>query len=70
LQPAEAEITENTMALAHGLHLPATAPLLHYAHYMQAAIWPLRRACPPAGDGTGPWRSARRLPQTEEIAAR
>ncbi|HMA35305.1 MAG TPA: DUF2071 domain-containing protein, partial [Chloroflexia bacterium] len=34
LQPARALIQENTMALAHGIVLPSTAPTLHYAHYM------------------------------------
>jgi uncharacterized protein len=69
LQPAEAEITENTLALAHGLCLPGTAPLLHYAHYMQTAIWPVRRVCPPAPDGAAQG-AAHRLPHTDEIAAR
>jgi uncharacterized protein YqjF (DUF2071 family) len=39
LQPAQARITENTMALSHGIHLPATEPQLHYARYMKALIW-------------------------------
>jgi uncharacterized protein YqjF (DUF2071 family) len=70
LQPAAAEITQNTMALAHGLHLPDTAPLLHYAHQMQAAIWPLRRVSPPAPGMVERRVAARWLPQAEEIAAR
>ncbi len=31
------------MALAHGVALPDEEPLLHYAHYMEALIWPVRR---------------------------
>ena len=43
LRSARAEIEENTMALAHGVELPDDEPLLHYAHYMKALIWPVRR---------------------------
>jgi uncharacterized protein YqjF (DUF2071 family) len=43
LQPATATIEENTMAAAHGLPLPAIAPILHYARQMQAVVWPIRR---------------------------
>ena len=43
LQMAQAEIRSNTMALSHGLELPATEPLLHYCRKMRALIWPLRR---------------------------
>ena len=39
LQPAQARITQNTMALSHGIQLPQTEPLLHYARYMKALIW-------------------------------
>ncbi len=39
LQPAAATITTNTMALGHGITLPATPPLLHYAHRMPALFW-------------------------------
>ena len=42
LQVAKACITANTMALAHGIELPPVEPVLHYAHYMQALIWPAR----------------------------
>ncbi|MDQ6693249.1 MAG: DUF2071 domain-containing protein [Chloroflexota bacterium] len=41
LQPAEAYIRRNTMALCHGITLPAGEPLLHYARRMQALIWPV-----------------------------
>jgi uncharacterized protein YqjF (DUF2071 family) len=43
LQKVSATITENTMALSHGIVLPATEPLLHYAPYMRALIWWPRR---------------------------
>ncbi len=43
LQMAQATICSNTMALSHGIELPATEPLLHHARKMQALIWPLRR---------------------------
>lgn len=39
LHPATANITENTMALSHGIELPATEPLLHYARQMRALLW-------------------------------
>ncbi|MFL5732486.1 MAG: DUF2071 domain-containing protein, partial [Chloroflexia bacterium] len=39
LQRASADIRENTMALYHGIQLPETEPLLHYAGYMKALIW-------------------------------
>jgi uncharacterized protein YqjF (DUF2071 family) len=40
LQPAEAEIVRNTMAVAAGLHLPDTTPLLQYAHRQEVLTWP------------------------------
>jgi uncharacterized protein YqjF (DUF2071 family) len=43
LQPAEAEIVMNTMALAHGIQLPDTAPLLHYARRLDVALWLVHR---------------------------
>ncbi len=43
LQPAEAEISRNTMALAGGIPLPETAPLLHYAEKLQVVAWRIRR---------------------------
>jgi uncharacterized protein YqjF (DUF2071 family) len=39
LQPAEAQITRNTMVGAAGLRLPTTAPLLHYAQPQDVHIW-------------------------------
>ena len=43
LQQAQADIGANSMALSHGIYLPDSAPLLHYAHYMKALIWNVRR---------------------------
>ena len=43
LQPAEAEISENTMADAAGIRLPAMAPLLHFAKRQDMVGWMLRR---------------------------
>ncbi|HEX4204725.1 MAG TPA: DUF2071 domain-containing protein [Ktedonobacteraceae bacterium] len=42
LQPAEMEIERNTMAAAHGITLPDTQPLLHYAELQEVLIWPLK----------------------------
>ena len=39
LQPAEAEIERNTMAAAHGIALPAEAPLLHFAKRLDVVAW-------------------------------
>jgi len=39
LQVADATIERNTMAEAAGIRLPATAPLLHYAHRMDMVAW-------------------------------
>jgi hypothetical protein len=39
LQPAEAEIGENTMAAASGLPLPATPPLLHFSRRQDVVVW-------------------------------
>ena len=39
LQPAEAEISRNTMALAAEIALPDTEPLLHYAERQETLIW-------------------------------
>jgi uncharacterized protein YqjF (DUF2071 family) len=41
LQPAEADITVNTMAAAAGITLPATPPLLHFAVRQDTVAWPL-----------------------------
>ena len=43
LQIAELETERDTMALSHGIHLPDTAPLLHYAQRQDVLIWPLSR---------------------------
>ena len=39
LQPAEAEIRITTMAAAHGIELPAVAPLLHFAKRLDVVAW-------------------------------
>ena len=43
LQAAEATFTANTMARAHGITLPDSAPLLHFARRLAVHCWPLRR---------------------------
>ncbi len=43
LQAADAAITVNTMAAAHGITLPETAPLLHFARRLDVRCWPVRR---------------------------
>ena len=43
LQAAEAEFRVNTMARAHGVALPETPPLLHFAPLQQMVAWPIRR---------------------------
>lgn len=40
LQPAEAEITRNTMTAPLGLRLPDTPPLLHFARCLNVVAWP------------------------------
>jgi uncharacterized protein len=42
LQAAELEITRTTMASSHGIQLPDTVPLLHYAERQEVLIWPLQ----------------------------
>ncbi len=43
LQDAELEVSEDSMANSHSIHLPDTAPLLHYAHRQDTLIWRPRR---------------------------
>ena len=43
LQTAEADITLNTMASAHGITLPESAPLRHFARRLDVRCWPLRQ---------------------------
>jgi hypothetical protein len=43
LQPAQAEIQVNTMAISAGLSLPDAPPLLHFTRLLRMAAWPLRR---------------------------
>ena len=42
LQPARAELAENTMTAPLGIRLPEQAPLLHYAGRQDVLVWPLR----------------------------
>lgn len=39
LQPAEAQLAENTMTVAAGVALSAAAPLLHYAARQDVVVW-------------------------------
>ena len=41
LQPATAEISLDEIPEAHGLTLPATAPILHFSKALEVYIWPL-----------------------------
>jgi len=43
LQRAEAEIEINTMTLPHGLALPPTSPLLHFARRIETVEWAIQR---------------------------
>lgn len=43
LQAAKAEISVNTMAEAHGIVLPETTPLLHFARRLDVRCWPIQR---------------------------
>lgn len=43
LQPAHAELHENTMTAPYDIRLPTAEPLLHYAARQDVAVWPLRR---------------------------
>lgn len=40
LQPAHAQLAENTMTAAAGVSLPAREPLLHYAKRQDVVVWP------------------------------
>ena len=44
LQAAHASFRENSMVHAWDLDLDGADALLHYSHYMEAHVWPLRRA--------------------------
>ncbi|MCA1668776.1 MAG: DUF2071 domain-containing protein [Thermomicrobia bacterium] len=43
LQSADASITLNTIAAAHGITLPERAPLLHFARRLDVRCWRIRR---------------------------
>ena len=47
LQSAEAEIRRNTLALAAGLRLPDSAPVLHFARSLTTWEWPISRVTEP-----------------------
>jgi uncharacterized protein len=47
LQPAEAIFEKNTMAQAHGIELPASAPFLHFARRQDVVVWAPQRATSP-----------------------
>jgi uncharacterized protein len=42
IEPAEAEIADNTLGQAHGLGLDEPTPLLHFSPGVDAVIWPPR----------------------------
>jgi hypothetical protein len=46
LEEAEAEIEQNTLAEAVGIHLPNEQPVLHYARRMAIYIWPAELVLP------------------------
>jgi hypothetical protein len=41
LEAAEAEIELNDLPAAYGIHLPDTAPLLHYSRELAVYLWSL-----------------------------
>ncbi|GAB4499958.1 MAG: DUF2071 domain-containing protein [Anaerolineales bacterium] len=43
LQPAKAEIQVNELAACHGILLPNTPPLLHFAKFLDVYVWQLMR---------------------------
>lgn len=43
LQPAELEVSCNTMARSHNLRVLDAGPLLHYADRQEVLVWPLHR---------------------------
>jgi uncharacterized protein YqjF (DUF2071 family) len=40
LQHAEADVTVNSMLDPHGLDIPSTPPVLHFARSLDVAVWP------------------------------
>jgi len=52
LQPAEAVFEKNTMGGVHGIELPASPPLLHFARRQDVLVWAPRR---PASSRGRPW---------------
>ncbi|MGH7335369.1 MAG: YqjF family protein [Candidatus Rokuibacteriota bacterium] len=47
LQPAAAIFEKNTMAGAHGIELPASAPFLHFVRRQDVVVWGPQRATSP-----------------------
>lgn len=47
VQPAWAEIRENSMVRAAGIPVLASEPLLHFARRLDVVVWPLRRLLEP-----------------------
>ncbi len=43
LQPAKATIQQNSMTNWLNIHLPDTAPLLHFVRKIEVVVWPLQR---------------------------
>ena len=43
LQPANLLLETNSVATANSLTLPAVDPILHFAHHIDVAVWPLRK---------------------------
>jgi hypothetical protein len=46
LQPAEAELTGNTMPEAAGIYLAPAKPLLHFAKRLDVVVWQPQRLTP------------------------
>ena len=51
LQPARAELAENTMTEPLGIRLPDQQPLLHYAARQDVLVWPLAPGIPGSAPG-------------------
>jgi uncharacterized protein len=43
LQPADADVSENSTAVAVGVRLPPEPPLRHFARRLEVRVWPPRR---------------------------
>ena len=65
LQEARARIVRNTMAEAHGLHLPDMPPLLHYTRRLTTFFWLPERVLPEM-DASAPDIDVRVVKQSKE----